>query len=69
VTAPNAAQPLLQRWSAYLVAAAMLLTAAALVWVFADVDVFMPVLGIVAGIGLGGVWWPLPREGAASPTS
>jgi hypothetical protein len=37
--------------------------------VFADVDVFMPVLGIVAGIGLGGVWWPLPREGAASPTS
>jgi hypothetical protein len=68
VTAPNAAQPLLQRWSAYLVAAAMLLTAAALVWVFADVDVFMPVVGIVAGIGLGGVWWPLPREGAASPT-
>jgi hypothetical protein len=57
-----------QRWSFYLVASAMLLTAAVLIWVFADVDVLMPVLGIVAGIGLAGLWWPTPRVGAASPT-
>jgi hypothetical protein len=57
-----------QRWSFYLVASAMLLTAAALVWVFAEVDVFVPVLGILAGIGLAGLWWPTPHVGAASPT-
>jgi hypothetical protein len=65
---PGPSPPPLQRWSVYLIAAAMLLTAAALVWLLADVDVFMPALGIVAGIGLGGVWWPLPGAGAASAT-
>jgi hypothetical protein len=64
---PNLPSPA-QRWSLYLIASAMLLTAAALIWVLADVEVFIPVLGIVAGIGLAGLWWPTPRVGAASPT-
>jgi hypothetical protein len=66
--APSAMPSRGQRWSFYLVAAAMLLTAAALVWLIADVDVFVPMLGIVAGIGLSGLWWPTPEVGAASPT-
>jgi hypothetical protein len=54
-----------QRWSGYLIASAMLVTAAAVIWLIADVDVVLPVLGTVIGAGLGRVWWPAPPEAAA----
>ncbi len=56
--APSSPQPApLRRWGVYLIAVAMLLTAAALIWLIADVDVFIPVLGALIGVGLGSVWW------------
>ena len=52
----------LRRWSGFLLAAAVLLAASALIWVIAGVDLFLPVLGALVGVGLGGVWWPPPSK-------
>ena len=42
--------------------AAILLAATALIWLVAGVDLFVPVLGALVGVGLGGVWWPPPSK-------